>query len=95
MTRTAAVLGVIVLPSACGTPSSLPGKPSSSASAAPSWDVNANELFHIPPLTALDQFQDSVAELNRSEPKVKTFDLQAMIDNSLVENAAARGVGSS
>lgn len=57
------------------------------------YDFSANEVFHIPPLTTLEQFQDSINELSKSEPKAKAFDVKPLIDNTFVESAAARGVG--
>jgi ABC-type nitrate/sulfonate/bicarbonate transport system substrate-binding protein len=58
------------------------------------YDFSAKEVFHLPPLTTMEQFQDSVDELAKREPKAKTFDLKRLIDNSFVENAVARGIGS-
>jgi ABC-type nitrate/sulfonate/bicarbonate transport system substrate-binding protein len=58
------------------------------------YDFSAAEVFHNPPLTTKEQFKDSVDELGQSEPKAKTFDLNSLIDNSFVEDAAKRGVGS-
>lgn len=53
----------------------------------------ANEIFANPPMPAPEQFQDAVSQLSPTDASVSDVDLNHMIDASLVQSAAARGVG--
>jgi ABC-type nitrate/sulfonate/bicarbonate transport system substrate-binding protein len=57
------------------------------------YDFDVNELWRIPPVTTPNLFQDSVTELAKKNAKAKTYDLNKLIDNSFVNDAAGRGVG--
>lgn len=54
------------------------------------YDYAKQNLFPALPYVAAEQFADSVGQLSQKNAKVKTVDLNAMIDNSFVKSAAAR-----
>ncbi len=53
----------------------------------------ATKLFPDLPFVNEAQLADSVAVLGAKNDKIKTFDLKKILDNSLVQSAADRGVG--
>jgi NitT/TauT family transport system substrate-binding protein len=58
------------------------------------YDYDVGEVIKLPPVIKADQFRDALSQLQAADPsKLSDFDMNSMIDDSFVENAAARGVG--
>lgn len=66
---------------------------SDSAAMAATYDYDVGEVMQIPPVTRPEQFHDAITQLAESNPAAREFDASAIIDNSFVENAVARGHG--
>jgi len=59
------------------------------------YDYDIGEVIKLPPVIKPEQFKDALGMLESANSKVTDFDLSTVIDDSFVENAAARGVGMS
>jgi NitT/TauT family transport system substrate-binding protein len=56
------------------------------------WNFFANDVETLNPVTSPDQYTDTINELAKKNPKVKTFDVNKYIDNSFVKEAESKGV---
>ena len=59
------------------------------------YDFYTQEIFPGLPDPKPDLFQDAVTELSKEDPKIKTFDVNSIIDPSFVRSAASRGLDKS
>jgi NitT/TauT family transport system substrate-binding protein len=57
------------------------------------YDFYANEVAQVLPYPKAEQFKDSIDALSVTNPKIKTLDLDRVLDSSFVQNAADRGMG--
>jgi NitT/TauT family transport system substrate-binding protein len=64
------------------------------AQASAAYDYDIGEVLRVPPMITPEQFHDALAQLTAADPaKVGDFEITSIVDDSFVENAAARGVG--
>src|ERR1051326_4377885 len=62
--------------------------------ASAAYDFDMGEVLRVPPVIKADQFKDAVALVAAADPaKMSDFDISSVIDDSFVEDAAARGIG--
>jgi len=54
------------------------------------YDYYAREVVPTIPLPTVAQFTDGLAELAKTNPKVRAFDVAAIIDDSFVRAAAKK-----
>jgi len=59
------------------------------------YDYDIGEVIKLPPVIKSEQFKDALSMLQATNTNVSDFDLSTVIDDSFVENAAARRVGMS
>src|SRR5579859_7778764 len=57
------------------------------------YDYDIGEVIKLPPVIKSEQFKDALNMLQSANTNVSDFDLSTVIDDSFVENAAARHVG--
>jgi NitT/TauT family transport system substrate-binding protein len=58
------------------------------------YDFDIGEVIKLPPVIKAEQFHDAITLVTTADPtKLRDFDVNSMIDDSFVEDAAARGVG--
>jgi hypothetical protein len=57
------------------------------------YDYDIGEVIKLPPVIKAEQFKDALTMLQAANTNVSDFDLRTVIDDSFVENAAARHVG--
>lgn len=57
------------------------------------YDFNANEVIPTLPYPRPEQFADAVQQLSVNNPHVANVDLTTVLDGSLVQSAADRGLG--
>jgi NitT/TauT family transport system substrate-binding protein len=56
------------------------------------YDFFVNDVETLEPLAKPDQFTDSINELAKQNPGVKSYDISRAIDNSFVQSAIERGL---
>jgi ABC-type nitrate/sulfonate/bicarbonate transport system substrate-binding protein len=56
------------------------------------YDYHVGRVYPQIPSLQPSQFEDAIAQLSKSEPRVREVDLNRAIDNSFVQNAVARGL---
>ena len=56
------------------------------------WEYATKQLFPSLPSPKLDQWGDIVAELGKTNDKIKSFDVSKILDDSFVQSAARRGL---
>ena len=56
------------------------------------YDFYANEVAQVLPYPKAEQFNDAIAALSVTNPKIKDVDLGKLLDPSFVQNAADRGL---
>jgi NitT/TauT family transport system substrate-binding protein len=54
------------------------------------YDYATREAIASQPFTTVEQFKDSVTQLNKTNPKIATFDISKIIDSSLLQSAIDR-----
>jgi NitT/TauT family transport system substrate-binding protein len=57
------------------------------------YDLTIKQIMQIPPVTTAAMFQDSLTQLATKTSKAKSYDINQLIDNSFVKDAAKRGIG--
>lgn len=57
------------------------------------WSFFTGEVTQALPYAKPDQFVDGIAELSKTNAKLKDFDVTKIIDSSFLDNAASRGLG--
>jgi hypothetical protein len=59
------------------------------------YDYHVQKVFPAVPLLQAAQFGDTIEQLGPRAPRLREVDLSKVIDNSLVQSAADRGLASS
>jgi NitT/TauT family transport system substrate-binding protein len=57
------------------------------------YDLTIKQIMQIPPVTTPQMFQDALTQLATKTSKAKSYDINKLIDNSFVNDAAKRGIG--